>query len=107
MYLNDTHREKHPSKTQELTKSMNIDIWVIGKFYQLFYTQMKFSTKKKTIIIISGKTPFFVIGPFYTSHSICLNIGFDRAVLIENVALSIEVHAFLKNNAFFLSHCVP
>ena len=47
MYLNDTHREKHPSKTQELTKSMNIDIWVIGKFYQLFYTQMKFSTKKK------------------------------------------------------------
>ena len=26
--------------------------------------------------IVTGKTSFFVIGPFYTHHSICLNIGF-------------------------------
>ena len=26
--------------------------------------------------IVTGKTPFFVIGPFCTHHSICLNIGF-------------------------------
>ena len=26
--------------------------------------------------VVTGKTPFFVIGPFCTHHSICLNIGF-------------------------------
>ena len=27
--------------------------------------------------VITGKTSFFVIGPFRTHHSICLNIGFS------------------------------
>ena len=26
--------------------------------------------------VVSGKTPLFVIGPFCSDHSICLNIGF-------------------------------
>ena len=26
--------------------------------------------------VVSGKSPFFLIGPFCTRHSICLNIGF-------------------------------
>ena len=25
--------------------------------------------------VVTGKAPFFEIGPFYTHHSICLNIG--------------------------------
>ena len=33
----DTHRENAQSnKTQVLTRSANMDIWVIGTFYQLF-----------------------------------------------------------------------
>ena len=36
-YLKDTHREKAPSsKTPTLTKSMNMDIWVVGTSNQLF-----------------------------------------------------------------------
>ena len=43
-FLKDTHREKTPSnKTQELTKSLNMNIWVLGALNQLFvrgcYTQ--------------------------------------------------------------------
>ena len=51
------------------TKIMNIGIWEIVASNQLFircfYTEIKFS--KKT---------FFVMGPFFSSHSICLKIGF-------------------------------
>ena len=47
----DTHRENTlPNKTQVLTKSMNINIWVIGTLSQLFkrasHAQFKFSKKK-------------------------------------------------------------
>ena len=44
----DTHRENRPSnKTQALTRSMNMDIWVIGTLNEIFKrgfsTQIKFS----------------------------------------------------------------
>ena len=32
--------------------------------------------------VVSGKTPFFVIGPFCTPHSICLNIDFWQSSFI-------------------------
>ena len=35
-----------------------------------------FSLRFQKWKIITGKTPFFVIGPFCTLHSIHLNIGF-------------------------------
>ena len=61
MIFKDTHREKALSnKTPTLTKSRNMDIWVIGK-------------KNK---VVTGKSQFFVKGLFCTPHSICLNIGF-------------------------------
>ena len=46
----DTHREKKSSnKIQGLTKSINMDIWIIATLNQLFmrgsYTQIKFSKK--------------------------------------------------------------
>ena len=51
-------------------------IWEIGVSNQLFirgsYTEVKFSKNE----VLSGKTGFFAIGPFFTPHSICLNIGF-------------------------------
>ena len=45
--LKDTHRENPViNKTQALTKSMNMDIWVIGTLNQQFirgsYTEIKF-----------------------------------------------------------------
>ena len=73
----DTHRENTPSnKTEALRKSMNVYIWAIGTLNQLFIrgscTQIKFSKNE----VVYGKSTFFVIGPFFTPYSICLNIGF-------------------------------
>ena len=51
-------------------------VWAVGKLNQLFirgsFTETKLS-KKKTV---TGKTPYPVIGPFCSYHSVCLNIGF-------------------------------
>ena len=74
-FLKDTHRERSVSnKTQALTKSMNMDIWVFGTLNQLFirgfHTRIKFSKNK----VVSGKSLSFVIGPFCTPHSIYLNV---------------------------------
>ena len=75
--VKDTQREKALSnKTPTLTKSRNMGIWVVGISNQLFlrgsYTKTKFSKNK----VVTGKTLFFVIGPFCTHISIYLNIGF-------------------------------
>ena len=55
-----------------LTKSMNMYIWAIGILNQLFirdsYSQIKFSKRMKSL--------FFVISPFGTLHSFCLNNSF-------------------------------
>ena len=68
--------KKHPQmKLQRLPK---VWIWTEAKFLKnnvpkvWIWTETKFSKNK----VVAGKTPFFVRGPFYTSHSICLNIGF-------------------------------
>ena len=54
-----------------------MEIWAVGTLNQLFmrgpHTEIKLSTKKKTF---SGKTLFFVIGPFSSPHSISLNVRF-------------------------------
>ena len=40
--------------------------------------------------VVTGKTPFFAIGPFCTHHSICLTLASDNiAVLYGNNAFSI------------------
>ena len=48
---------------------MNMDIWVVGTLNQLFM-RGSYTFKKHTTV--SGKNPFFVIGPFCTPHSIQL-----------------------------------
>ena len=53
-------------------KSMNMDIWVVGIFIGIFKLKQNLQKNK----VVTGKTPFFVIGPFCTHRSICLNIGF-------------------------------
>ena len=61
-------------------KRRNIDIWVVATSNQLclrgFLSETKFSKKKKKKKKVTGKTPFFVIGPFCTHHSNYLDIGF-------------------------------
>ena len=52
-HFKDTHRENRPSnRTQALTKSMNMDIWVFGTLSQFFidfyrgsYAELKFTKK--------------------------------------------------------------
>ena len=49
-YFNDTHGEKVPSnKTLALAKSINMDIWIVGRSTQLFirgsYAVLKCSKK--------------------------------------------------------------
>ena len=78
-WLKGTHREKALSnKSPALKKSMNLNTWVVLTSNQLFinsYTKTKSPpTKKKNVV--TGKTLFFVLSPFFTLHSICLNIGF-------------------------------
>ena len=62
-------------KLQRLQKVW-ILTFVVGTSNQLFkrdsYIETKYSKKKK---IVTGKTPFFVIGLFCTPHSICLSIA--------------------------------
>ena len=70
--LKDTHRESAPpKKTQKLKQNMNVDI-LNQLFIRDFYTEIKCSKKNK---VVSDETPFFVIGPFCTSHSVCPDIG--------------------------------
>ena len=70
-FIKFTRREKAPSnKTPALTKDITMDIWVVGTSNQIFvrnsYTETNFQKHK----LVTGKIPFFVIGPFCTPHSI-------------------------------------
>ena len=78
-----THRENKPSnKTETLTKSMNMYIWVIGNLNQLFikgyYTQIKSSKKIKKS---AAKVRF----------SICLNIGFWQGSFVRKCCAFIRI----------------
>ena len=53
-----------------------MDIWVVGTINQLFTEVLKLKQNFSKNKVFTGKTLFFVIGPFCTNHSSCLNIGF-------------------------------
>ena len=73
----DTHREKVSSnKIQRLQK---VRIWAFGSFvYQINFSEeaLKLKQNFQKNKVVTGKTPFFVIGPFCTKYSIYLNSGF-------------------------------
>ena len=62
----------------KLQRFQKVQIWVFGLLVQQInslkevLTETKFSKNK----VVTGKTPFFMIGPFCSHHFICLNIGF-------------------------------
>ena len=62
---------------QDPRKSTNMDTLVTGTLNQLFIrgssTQFFFLIQKNKVV--SGKALLFVIGPFCTPHSICVNMG--------------------------------
>ena len=63
--------------------------WYIkSTLYQRFLNWNKIFKKS---IVVTGKIPFFVIGPFCTQCSICLNVAFWYGSLHENDAFSILV----------------
>ena len=53
-----------------------MDICVVGTSKQLFMRVLKLKQNFQKKKVVTGKTPFFVIGPFFTHYFICLNIGF-------------------------------
>ena len=65
--VKNTHRGKPSNETPAPAKSMKMDIWVVGSSNQQNFQKYK---------VVTVETPFIVIGPFCTPHSICLNIGF-------------------------------
>ena len=97
IYFKDTHTEKNTLKKNsnalEKYEYGHFDGWYIkSALYTRFLNWNKIFEKGK--YLVTGKTPFFVIGPFCTPHAICLNIGFWQssfAVLYGNVMLPILV----------------
>ena len=74
VFIKDIHREKAPLN-ETTTKNTNMDIWVVGTSNWLFLRGSKTGTNF-TKKVVTGKTSLFVIDPFCSWHSICLNIGF-------------------------------
>ena len=76
-YFKDTHKEKaFSNKTPRLSKSMNMDIWVVVRQINFLYEVLKLKQNFRKNKVVTEKIPFFVIDPFCTPHSICLKIGF-------------------------------
>ena len=51
-------------------------VWAVGTLNQLFKRGIKLKQNFQKNKVVTGKTPFSVISPFCSYHSICLNIGF-------------------------------
>ena len=95
----DTHMDKASSnKIPVLTKSMDIDIWVVVTSNQLFIrdscSETKFSKKSSY-----WQNSIFFGRPLCTPHSICLNCGFWQGSFCVNVVLSILVDSTKKKDA--------
>ena len=71
-----TQGKRTLNKTPVLSENMNMDFWVVGTSNQLFITGSYTETKLKKKTVDTGKTAFFMIGPSYTPHFICLNVDF-------------------------------
>ena len=75
-----------------------MDIWLFGRLNQLFIKNFILELNFQKNKVVSGKTPFFVRGQFFTPHT----LAFDSLVLYGNVALSIVVISIKKRYSSFL-----
>ena len=96
-------------KPQRLQK---VAIWAFGSFVhqinslkEVLKLKQNFQKNK----LVTGKTPFFAIGPFFTHHSICLNTDFWYCILYGNNAFSIFMLSTKKHYSSFLKKkiCFP
>ena len=77
--IKDTHKEKdHQIKLQRLQKIGKLAFGSLVQQINFLKEVLKLTQnlQKKEKKVVTGKTPFYVIGPFCIHHSICLNIGF-------------------------------
>ena len=105
MLFKDTHREKAPSnKTQAFTKSMSMDIWVVGTLNLVFvrgsYNSIKFSKKIKEFL---EKRHSFCKVNFVLPILFVLTSVFSKVVLYGNVALPIIVLSSKKHCSSLLT----
>ena len=71
-----TGKKHRQIKLQRLQK---VGIWVFGSLVHRINSLKEVLKLKQNFQkneVVTGKTPFFVIGPFRTHHSICLKIVF-------------------------------
>ena len=68
---------KSTLKLNSKNTNMGLLVHQINSFSEALKLE-KICQKNKAV---TGKTPLFVIGPFYSFHSICLNIGFWQSSL--------------------------
>ena len=64
-----TGKKYRQIKFQRSQMWTNVDIWIVGTSNQLFIRAWKYN-------VVTGKTPFFVIGSLCTYPSVYLNTGF-------------------------------
>ena len=109
IYFKDTHREKNTLKSNsnalEKYEYGHLDDWYIkSTLYTMFLNLNKIFEKGK--YLVTGKTPFFVKGPFCTPHSIFLNIGFWQSSFLWKCYI-VNLSTFnLKMVLHFLKKCL-
>ena len=106
MFVKDIHKEKALSKkTAPLRKCINMVVWVVGTAIQLLIKDSYTETKCSKYNVVTGKTPFFVIGSFCSSHLFVLSLASDSAVLFRNEILVLSIKkrysSFLKKSFCF------
>ena len=80
-----------------------MQIWTFGKLvHELIHEHLKLIQNFQKNEVVTGKNLFFVIGPFWTHHSIGLNISFWYGSFAWNGAFSAIVLSTKKRYASFL-----
>ena len=68
---------------------------------QTLQTSLKLKQNLQKNKAFTGKSPFFVIGPFCTLNSFCLNSGLWHGSLYENDAVSMFLVSIKKRSSSF------
>ena len=105
--LNLTHKNTHRNKallhkTQALTKSMKMSICVISSLNQVFIRNSSNWIKFLKNKVVSGKTLFFAIVPFWIVQYISLDFGSSQKDLYGNNTFSVIILSTQKHLASFL-----
>ena len=70
------HTQKNSSAYKKYKSILKYNPWVVATSNQFFKEVFKLKQNFQISKVVTGKTLYFVKGPFCTPHSICLDIGF-------------------------------